>query len=111
MRFAVYGVFAAPLEPQSLQLCEANGIEHRLTKPSHPWSSEDQETVRGDVFQREGQVERMNRTIKDATAKRHHYESHDQLRGHPADFLDAYNYARRLKTLGGLSPYMYVCKI
>ena len=33
-------------------ICEANGIEHRLTKPNHPWTN--------------GQVERMNRTIKDA---------------------------------------------
>jgi transposase InsO family protein len=32
-------------------ICEANRIEHRLTKPNHPWTN--------------GQVERMNRTIKD----------------------------------------------
>ena len=78
-------------------ICEANGIEHRLTKPNHPWTN--------------GQVERMNRTIKDATVKRYHYDSHDQLRGHIADFLDAYNFARRLKTLSGLTPYEYICKI
>ncbi|WP_371228026.1 IS481 family transposase [Roseovarius sp. 2305UL8-3] len=78
-------------------ICEANGIEHRLTKPNHPWTK--------------GQVERMNRTIKDATVKRYHYESHDQLRTHLADFLDAYNFARRLKTLSGLTPYEYICKI
>jgi hypothetical protein len=29
----------------------------------------------------------MNRTIKDATVKRFHYETHDQLRTHLADFL------------------------
>ena len=34
-----------------------------LTKPKHPWTN--------------GQVERMNRTIKDATVKRFHYESHE----------------------------------
>ena len=78
-------------------ICEANGIEHRLTKPNHPWTN--------------GQVERMNRTIKDATIKRYHYDSHEQLRGHLADFLDAYNFARRLKTLSGLTPYEYICKI
>ena len=43
----------------------------------------------------------MNRTIKDATVKRYHYDSHDQLRQHLADFVDAYNFARRLKTLQG----------
>ncbi|KXU31517.1 hypothetical protein A0J57_17160 [Sphingobium sp. 22B] len=36
------------------------------------------------------QVERMNRTIKDATVKRFHYGSHEQLRAHLADFIDAY---------------------
>ena len=52
----------------------------------------------------------MNRTIKDATVRRHHYDSHSQLRDHLADFLVAYNFTRRLKTLGGLTPYEFVCK-
>ena len=78
-------------------ICEANGIEHRLTKPNHPWTN--------------GQVEPMNRTIKEATVKRYHDDSHDQLRSHLADVLDVYNFARRLKTLSGLTPYEYICKI
>ncbi|WP_243451649.1 IS3 family transposase, partial [Sphingosinicella soli] len=40
-----------------------------------------------------------------------YYENHDQLRRHLADFVNAYNFARRLKTLKGLTPYEYVCKI
>ena len=79
------------------RVCREHGIEHRLTKIKHPWTN--------------GQVERMNRTIKDATVKRYHYDDHAQLRSHLADFLDAYNFARRLKTLGGLTPYEYICKI
>ncbi len=78
-------------------ICDANNIEHRLTKPNHPWTN--------------GQVERMNRTIKEPTVKRFHYESHDQLRAHLADFMAAYNFARRLKTLSGLTPYEYIAKI
>lgn len=62
--------------------CWRHGIEHRLTKPKHPWTN--------------GQVERMNRTIKEATVKRYHYDSHDQLRTHLVDFVAAYNFARRL---------------
>jgi hypothetical protein len=50
-----------------------------------------------------GQVERMNRTIKEATIKRFYYETHDQLRSHLADFVAAYNFAKRLKTLKGLT--------
>ena len=52
----------------------------------------------------------MNRTIKDATVKRYFYETHDELRVHLRDFVDAYNFARRLKTLKGLTPYEFVCK-
>jgi hypothetical protein len=52
-------------------ICEANETEHRLTKPNHPWR-ENQPTVRGTVGPTNGQVERMNRTIKDATTKRCH---------------------------------------
>jgi transposase InsO family protein len=69
--------------------CAQNHIDHRLTKPRHPWTN--------------GQVERMNRTLKEATVKRYHYESHDQLRSHLADFVTAYNFTRRLKTLKGLT--------
>ena len=53
----------------------------------------------------------MNRTIKDATVKRYHYDSHEQLRRHLQLFIDAYNHARRLKTLHGLTPYEYIAKI
>jgi hypothetical protein len=32
-------------------------------------------------------------------------------RNHLSNFIDAYNFARRLKTLNALTPYEYVCKI
>jgi hypothetical protein len=53
----------------------------------------------------------MNRTIKEATIRRYHYETRDQLEAHLASFLDAYNFAKRLKTLKGLTPYEYVCGV
>jgi Integrase core domain len=43
----------------------------------------------------------MNRTIKEAMVNRYHYDGHEQLRTHLADFVTAYNYARRLKILKG----------
>jgi transposase InsO family protein len=76
--------------------CLEHGIEHRLTKPNHPWTN--------------GQVERMNRTLKEATVKRYYYENHQQLREHLSNFLNAYNFAKRLKTLQGLTPYEYILK-
>lgn len=75
-----------------------HGIEHRLTKPNHP-----------EAFWTNGQVERINRTIKEATVKRFHYDDHAQLRNHLATFLMAYNFAKRLKTLRGLTPHGVVC--
>ncbi len=52
----------------------------------------------------------MNRTIKEANVKRFHHDSHSQLETHLADFISAYNFGRRLKTLKGLTPYEYICK-
>ena len=90
------------------RVCRDHEIEHRLTKVKHPWTN--------------GQIERMllsvckqtfasqrNRTIKEATIKRFHYD--DQLQTHLADFIAAYNFARRLKAIGGLTPHEYICKI
>lgn len=77
--------------------CLSNGIEHRMTKIKHPWTN--------------GQVERMNRTLKEATVKKYYYQTHEHLKTHMQNFLMAYNFARRLKTLKGLTPYEYICKI
>lgn len=68
-----------------------------MTQVNHPWTN--------------GQVERMNRTLKEATVKRYHYDSHDELKGHLQAFLMAYNFDKRLKTLRGFTPYEYICKI
>ncbi|MCB8884153.1 IS3 family transposase, partial [Acidisoma cellulosilytica] len=46
----------------------------------------------------------------EATVKRFYYQSHDQLRRHLMDFVSAYNFARRLKTLRGLTPHQFICK-
>ena len=79
------------------QICREHGSEHRLTKPNHPWTN--------------GQVERMNRTIKGATVRRYHYGSHDELRQHLQLFIDADTQGRRLKTLRGLTPDEYTARI
>lgn len=70
--------------------CRQNIIDHRLTEPRHPWTN--------------GQVQRVNRTIRDATVRRLHHETHDQLRSHLADFVSVQNSGRRLKTRKGLTP-------
>ena len=77
------------------RVCCEHDIEHRFTKPNDPWIN--------------GQVERMNRSLKEATVRRYHYATHRRLKEHLAAFLDAYNFAKRLKTLRGLTPYEAIC--
>ena len=76
--------------------CQENGTEHRCTKVNHPWTN--------------GQVERMYRTIKEATVRRYHYNNHQQLERHLDDFVSAYNFGQRLKTLKGLTPCQFICQ-
>jgi hypothetical protein len=52
----------------------------------------------------------MNRTLKETIVNRYHYDSHNQLQTHLSDFIADYNFAVRLKTLQGLTPYEYICK-
>ena len=77
-------------------ICIKNNIEHRLTLPHHPWTNE--------------QVERMNRTIKEATLEKCYYQTHDKFKEHLQCFVDTYNYSKRLKALRGLTVFDYINK-
>jgi transposase InsO family protein len=77
------------------RVCDGHGIQHRLTKPCHPWTN--------------GQVERMNRTVKEATIKAFHYPDPEALRAHVLAFVTAYNFAKHLKALRWRTPFQAVC--
>ena len=72
-------------------LCQAHGIEHRLTRPYHLWT--------------DGQAERVVRALKGATVRTYHYETYRQLRRHIADYLSDYNFAKHLKALRWSTPH------
>ena len=77
------------------RVCRENAIEHRLTKPYHPWTN--------------GQAERMNRTVKDATTKAFHYPDLEALKAHVLTFVTAYNFAKHLKALRWRTPFQAIC--
>ena len=77
-------------------VCLKNNIEHRVTLPYHPWIN--------------GQEERINRTINEATVKKHYYKTHEKLKDHLQSFIDAYNFEKRLKALKGSTVFDYMNK-
>ena len=84
------------LEPSFARVCHESGMAQRVTTTNQPGTA--------------GHVERMNRTLKEATVKRYYYETQDHLQGQLHAFLMAANFAKRLQTLKGLTPYEYICK-
>jgi hypothetical protein len=77
------------------RVCREHGIEHRLTKPCHPWTN--------------GQAERMNRTVEEATIKAFHYPDLEALQAHVLAFVRAYNFAKHLKALRWRTPFQAIC--
>lgn len=75
-------------------ICQDHSIEHRKTKIKHPWTN--------------GQVERMNKTLKQATVHSFYYDSHQQLKEHLYTYLMVYNFARPLNALKGKTPWLFI---
>jgi len=72
--------------------CRACGIAHRLTGSPHPWTR--------------GRGARIGRMIEDGLT----FSSAAYIEDLLQEFVQAYNFRRRLKTLRGRTPYEFICQ-
>ena len=66
--------------------------------------------MRGNSLQIVLEIKQRNKTIKEATVHRYYYESKTSLQEHLQAFINAYNFAKRLKSLNGLTPWEFIIK-
>jgi transposase InsO family protein len=76
------------------RVCREHGIGRKLARPHHPWTN--------------GQAERMNRAVKEATVKAFHYPDPDALKAHVLASARAYNLAKHLKASRWRTPFQAV---
>jgi len=74
--------------------CAFHGIKHKTTAPYTP--------------QTNGQVERFNRTLKEATIQKYHYDNISQAVTHLDDFIIAYNVGKKLSALKRKTPMQFI---
>ena len=72
------------------------GIEHRLTQFKHSWTN--------------GQSRAHEQNLKLVTIKTYHYNTLAQFKEHLYHFINAYNYAKKLKSFKFMSPYEIILK-
>lgn len=75
-------------------ICKKNFIRHKTTQFRHPWTN--------------GQVERFNGSLKEATTKKYHYDGFEHLEKHLQEFLLAYNFAKKLKSINYKTPMEFL---
>jgi len=73
------------------QLCLAEGIEHRRTRPYTPKTN--------------GMVERMNGLIKENTTKKHSYQTTEEMLASLKAWFVRYNFCRKNRQIGRITPY------
>ena len=76
------------------RICQENKIQHRTIKFRHPWTN--------------GMVERFNRRIKEQVLKRYFFSSIFEMKEKLIEFVNRYNFEKRLKSLGYRSPAQYI---
>ncbi len=75
-------------------ICQKHKIEHRTIKFKHPWTN--------------GMVENFNKRIKNNVFKKHPFSTIFEMKGKTIDFVNKYNFEKRLKSLNYKTPEQYL---
>ncbi|MCL0083675.1 integrase core domain-containing protein, partial [Thermodesulfovibrionales bacterium] len=76
------------------KICRQHKIQHRTIKFKHPWT--------------DGMVERINRTVREQVSTKYHFCSIFEMNGKLIEFINRYNFERRLKSLNYKTPAQYL---
>lgn len=76
------------------KICQKNKIQHRTIKFKHPWTN--------------GMAERFNRTLKDQVLKKYLFSSIFEMDNKLIEFVNCYNFEKRLKSLNYKTPLQYL---
>lgn len=76
------------------KICQKHKVQHRTIKFKHPWTN--------------GMVERFNRTLKDRVLKKYLFSSIFEMNGKLLEFVNKYNFEKRLKSLNYKTPAQYL---
>src|ERR1700733_13351063 len=96
--------------PARTFVLQAPRVQDGLTISPSPFRKQADSKAPTDHIPDNGQVERINRTIKDATVKIFHYDDLHSLKAHVLAFVTAYNFAKPLKALKWRTPYQVICE-
>lgn len=76
------------------KVCQEHKIKHRTIKFKHPWTN--------------GMAERFNRTLKDQILKKYLFSSIFEMNNKLIEFVNRYNFEKRLKSLNYKTPFQYL---
>lgn len=79
------------------RICRENKIQHRTIKFKHPWTN--------------GMVERFNRTLKNQVLRKFMFSSIFEMNGRLLEFVNRYNFEKRLKSLNYKTPAQYIKEV
>jgi hypothetical protein len=78
------------------RLCARHGIAHHIRHANYPWTDD--------------QLRRVRLLLKASSERSARLRTRRDIEAQFQAFLSSYNFSRRLKKVGGLTPFEFICK-